>query len=1237
MHKKLTALFVFLTTLFSPMSGVVVAFAQTSSSTPPNETPVQTINATPIGYKGTKKADFEKAPAPLSSSELQKLISAGGNQSGPSVTISNIGGNSVTEISIEDLVLDSKDYRSGATVTGTATIKSRSNADQTDIYLDTSLVGDYGTEQGRIGIPSVIYDTKTSGPFTVKANSVTKIPVLYAMPKKVGGKGLGIEVSARTISGLPYGWKDVHLSEVKGGSDLLNLQYAYIDVDGEDHYIQSGPTIGATSSVSFHLIVNNPSSKPITTIPSVQVRNRTSAGDLIKEYKLEPVTVPAKANKEIIIEPYKNNNVPGVYLAVVNLLDSSNDQILPTVEYRYIMPGAIATIQDVLLDKRSVAKDDTVTANVVFSGSPFDINTGARTAISNATINVKVLNAENDEIIGEGSASPDMNVQISEVNIPIQVKGEAQSIKTIATITADGKTLATYKTSATTPEQVPSKESSKDLASTTTQLVLWLMLAGIVLVTIFYFARSKGFGNGYFISILILIAVIIGGFAYVKYADSATKVYGSYTKCNYGYVWVLYPPPWGWGWYLQPPGVCTTEAFHPTSSVEQTQPARVHITKGENIPVQGIVRSANCSNSGEDLKIWVYLQDTSGTVRSAVQYYRWYYDNCSAYWRATGQHQPGCGGANNASAFSFTLPTTGLPSGDYNVVVHTYDVWGNNNWWESRADEYYTTAIHVYDPATTSCVADKTTANVGETVTWTASSTKGSGSYSYRWSEAGNASDMDQFPQTSSITRTYSAPGSKSMSSRLIDSLTTQDTGFAVCSNTVDVVGTTTPLTATCSVSATNVAIGQEVVWSLAASGGYTPYTYNWYENSNELTQHTSSITRTYSQAGDYSMAYRVDDSRPINPLLGEITLHSTQCTQTVHVSSTVCTDCGAVPAPTITGPDSGIINTNYTFNAVSNITTASLNKKSQTAAVSNAILAQATPQLKYGFDWNRDGTVDEWKPASGYVNAGVSVSSVHSWPAVGSYTFQVKAVNDQGVSSAWSTKTITIGLVPPEPAPEPIIARIPGQIIITFDKPLDPASVPPTTSVIVTTGDPAVNPTSVPIVDIKIAGPVLTLTTGLPVAGVDALSLTYIPPANNPLQGLTGSDVRRFNLNFKDTDVINIHHTNEPPVTIVSFGMRPSIVNRDSPCGMYLKVQNASSCTLTGTNVNPSGSNHNLLNVSLYNEGNASTTLNSGAIQETTRFTLTCKGQAKDENDNYGPTVSRSAQCFLNPASTEQ
>ncbi len=62
---------------------------------------------------------------------------------------------------------------------------------------------------------------------------------------------------------------------------------------------------------------------------------------------------------------------------------------------------------------------------------------------------------------------------------------------------------------------------------------------------------------------------------------------------------------------------------------------------------------------------------------------------------------------------------------------------------------------------------------------------------------------------------------------------------------------------------------------------------------------------------------------------------------------------------------------------------------------------------IRYGWDWDNDNTVDEW---SDYFASGQTASIAHSWDAVGSYTFKVKAQDIYGDESGFSsTKTINI------------------------------------------------------------------------------------------------------------------------------------------------------------------------------------------------------------------------------------
>ncbi len=91
----------------------------------------------------------------------------------------------------------------------------------------------------------------------------------------------------------------------------------------------------------------------------------------------------------------------------------------------------------------------------------------------------------------------------------------------------------------------------------------------------------------------------------------------------------------------------------------------------------------------------------------------------------------------------------------------------------------------------------------------------------------------------------------------------------------------------------------------------------------------------------------------------------------------------------TITGPTTGVINTAYTFNFTA------------TDPENNT--------LRYGVDWDNNGSVDEWVPGTGFVNSGTSQSVNRSWATTGSYTFRALAQDSSGASSGWVAHTITI------------------------------------------------------------------------------------------------------------------------------------------------------------------------------------------------------------------------------------
>jgi len=60
------------------------------------------------------------------------------------------------------------------------------------------------------------------------------------------------------------------------------------------------------------------------------------------------------------------------------------------------------------------------------------------------------------------------------------------------------------------------------------------------------------------------------------------------------------------------------------------------------------------------------------------------------------------------------------------------------------------------------------------------------------------------------------------------------------------------------------------------------------------------------------------------------------------------------------------------------------------------------TDSVKYGWDWNGDGSIDEW---TGYYGSGATCSTPHSWYAPGTYYVKVKAQDLRGEESGWSSE----------------------------------------------------------------------------------------------------------------------------------------------------------------------------------------------------------------------------------------
>jgi PKD repeat protein len=155
-----------------------------------------------------------------------------------------------------------------------------------------------------------------------------------------------------------------------------------------------------------------------------------------------------------------------------------------------------------------------------------------------------------------------------------------------------------------------------------------------------------------------------------------------------------------------------------------------------------------------------------------------------------------------------------------------------------------------------------------------------------------------------------------------------------------------------------------------SATGGTPPYSYAWdLDNDGQYDDATGATpSYTWTIAGTYTIGLKVTDNT------------STTSTDTAQVTITGNPNHPPYAPSKPSGPISGHTNVSYTYHT-------------------NATDPDAD-NVKYGWDWNGDGTVDEW---SSLVASGTIDSRSHSWNVTGTYHVQVKAEDEHSVQSGWS------------------------------------------------------------------------------------------------------------------------------------------------------------------------------------------------------------------------------------------
>ena len=260
-------------------------------------------------------------------------------------------------------------------------------------------------------------------------------------------------------------------------------------------------------------------------------------------------------------------------------------------------------------------------------------------------------------------------------------------------------------------------------------------------------------------------------------------------------------------------------------------------------------------------------------------------------------------------------------------------------------------------------------------------------------------------------------------------SLACQNMDGVVATDTVPLVIESSPLQASCNLSAateqvapdgytTYVLPGSDVTYTASALGGSAPYTYSWdgysYDQNwnyrddglSDLTD--STIDTTYSTLGDHYANVTVTDAAGAT---------SFAYCYDQYGNDGILVDTPP-PAPVVTGPIGGVVDTDYTFSA------------------------QSTPDdnvYYYGFypndDWYPEWYTDYgwYESATDWQDSTPNQINDASWSTPGTYTVGAVAFDPYGLESAEGYApqiTITDGTVPPDTCSADVNPASTGQVV---------------------------------------------------------------------------------------------------------------------------------------------------------------------------------------------------------------
>lgn len=799
------------------------------------------------------------------------------------------------QIHVVDLAVPERYKKTGDIIKGSFVLFNNSSMNAPDVTYELALLGDY-----KDGLPNTVYDVKKYPSVFLNAGERRKIEFSYKLPSNVAGENFGLRVQTILGAGSLVGWSDVRIS-IKGTASVASILEADLIIEGQKFPPETGPAVAKGKVIDYRIVLKNPTNSAINIVPRVKVYNRSSTGALLKDYKETPITLAPKENRTVIFHLPTFEYTPRVYAGEIVFLDSFGEVRAPSVTFRYMILGNMATIQSVSSDVQSVEAGGRVNVTIFYAGAPFDQITRERPKVGIVNFTVSLSN-ENGVLIGRTIEEVNLDLPEKPAVVSIVAKEAAKAIKVDVTLEKDGIVLARYGTSLTEKSlalgKEPSPKTNADLL-TTFAIIIMIIIAGGIIVLL---QKKKtpppapptapfNAGGGVTGSVIALLIAILS-LSWFALPVNTAHAYVQTAEYPQGQYWVPHlfvNSPYD-NQILRPNSSFSVDgrsefeacgnlsAFDTTITATfqgQTKTTVWHESKlsgsneiiAHNFSLGNFTAPVTPGTYRINLRVEVDAVNLSGGLE--ISWSEGYVDIVVSGAeipppQITATTPPPSGGGNscfgvvnlswtasvgatgyelhrdgNAAPIYVGSGTSYQDTGLAPNSSHAYYVVATSPSGNSQPSNTVTQTASGCQGLTTSCTGSPSVAIVGGRVDWSAIVSGGQSPFGFIWS--GSVSGNSQFVST-----TYNTTGTKNAAVS-VTSNDGQNINNQSCSNSVVVVNQIS--SATCKATPASALVGDQITWTVSPNPSSPLYQYSW-TGDEGLTGNTVSVVKTYSTVG---------------------------------------------------------------------------------------------------------------------------------------------------------------------------------------------------------------------------------------------------------------------------------------------------------------------------------------------------------------------------------------------------